>query len=263
MSRSEPENEKRFPVIPEGERPCIWMEMGLVTYKICDRDLDCDGCPLDIGLRGQAAPPQSGRPNRGGKGLRIPVLSKLLREGNDDRFFHPNHTWVTVTSPDEIRIGIDSIAAIVLGSIDELSIPSVNRRIRRGSPCCQVVQGPRVFSIPSPVSGRVIARNEELVGFGDMLVLDPMAKGWICTLAPDDLEADLKLCRVGDSVVPWYLQELEWLDSVLERCQRRHEELVGETVFDGGELSRNLRDLLPADEYRNLVWSLLHCPKES
>ena len=29
---------------------CVWMDAGVVNYKLCDRGYDCERCPLDQGL---------------------------------------------------------------------------------------------------------------------------------------------------------------------------------------------------------------------
>ena len=29
---------------------CLWMDAGVVNYKLCDRAFDCDRCPLDQAL---------------------------------------------------------------------------------------------------------------------------------------------------------------------------------------------------------------------
>ncbi len=267
-----PKNEGRFSVIPKGDKPCVWMELGVVAYKICDRDFNCDTCPLDIGLRGLAGTPTTDEAkdkspvpsvepvSRRGQNYdptRFSLVSHLENFRDDDRYFYPKHTWIQVKAPDRVYVGIDNIAAIVLGSIDDVSLPARGQRILRGECCCQIIQGVRVFSILSPVSGRVVETNEDLHAFPDELVLDSLGKGWLCCIEPDNLEDDLRFCRVGEAVFPWYLKELEWLDSILTKSLRRSKKLLGHTMYDGGELSRNLQDLLSPDEYRRLVLSFI------
>ena len=43
---------------------CVWMRAGVIRFWLCDRDFDCDNCPLDAALRARrqsrpedAAPP--------------------------------------------------------------------------------------------------------------------------------------------------------------------------------------------------------------
>lgn len=40
---------------------CVWMQAGVVGYKLCDRGFDCDLCPFDAALRGQALDDWRGR----------------------------------------------------------------------------------------------------------------------------------------------------------------------------------------------------------
>jgi len=30
---------------------CIWMQAGVIRFWLCDRDYDCQNCPLDAALR--------------------------------------------------------------------------------------------------------------------------------------------------------------------------------------------------------------------
>jgi hypothetical protein len=34
---------------------CVWMQAGVVGYKLCDREFDCDRCPFDAALRGETS----------------------------------------------------------------------------------------------------------------------------------------------------------------------------------------------------------------
>ena len=33
--------------VSEGKKPCIWMEAGVIDYKICNHDFDCLSCDFD------------------------------------------------------------------------------------------------------------------------------------------------------------------------------------------------------------------------
>jgi glycine cleavage system H protein len=272
-----PKNEGRFPVIPDGEKRCIWMDQGVVSYKICDRDFDCENCALDIGLRGRVSAPAShewaaeshslpetepfSKRAPGSRPLRFSLLSQMERLPTEGRrYFHPEHTWMHVTAPDRVYVGVDTIVATILGSVDDIVLPVLGQGIQRGESCGQVIQGARAFSIRAPVSGQIVDTNTELHAFPNKLVLDSMGGGWLCCLAPDNLDDDLQFCRAGDAVFPWYMKELEWLDSILASSLQRHQGHLGQTMYDGGELSRNLRDLLPAEEYRHLVLSFIGKP---
>lgn len=34
------------------DQACVWMRAGVIRFWLCDRNFDCDHCPLDAALRG-------------------------------------------------------------------------------------------------------------------------------------------------------------------------------------------------------------------
>ena len=44
------------PQISSPAEPCLWMAAGVINYRLCDRQFDCDRCPLDAALRGDTQP---------------------------------------------------------------------------------------------------------------------------------------------------------------------------------------------------------------
>lgn len=37
---------------PAGVLPCVWMSAGLISFKLCDREGECESCPFDRAMRG-------------------------------------------------------------------------------------------------------------------------------------------------------------------------------------------------------------------
>lgn len=48
-------------VMPPGVLPCVWMSAGLVAFKLCDREGECEGCPFDMAMRSPAGRPPAKR----------------------------------------------------------------------------------------------------------------------------------------------------------------------------------------------------------
>jgi len=48
-------NEKRenavFKAVPNGEEKCIWMEAGVIDYKLCNHSYNCHTCPFDRAMK--------------------------------------------------------------------------------------------------------------------------------------------------------------------------------------------------------------------
>lgn len=41
--------------VNEGKKPCIWMEAGVIDFKICNHDFDCSTCEFDLAMTETAA----------------------------------------------------------------------------------------------------------------------------------------------------------------------------------------------------------------
>lgn len=48
------EQKRGLKVIPTGERKCIWMEAGVVSYKLCTNHYQCSTCEFDLAMSNRA-----------------------------------------------------------------------------------------------------------------------------------------------------------------------------------------------------------------
>ena len=44
------------PAHPQGFNKCVWMESGVVSYKLCPFQYNCEACPFDQALRARTTP---------------------------------------------------------------------------------------------------------------------------------------------------------------------------------------------------------------
>ena len=42
-------------IVPPGKKKCVWMEAGVVSYKLCDHNFDCPTCVYDHGMHDRVA----------------------------------------------------------------------------------------------------------------------------------------------------------------------------------------------------------------
>jgi glycine cleavage system H lipoate-binding protein len=42
-------------IVPAGKKKCVWMEAGVVSYKLCDHNFDCSTCVYDHGMHDRVA----------------------------------------------------------------------------------------------------------------------------------------------------------------------------------------------------------------
>jgi glycine cleavage system H lipoate-binding protein len=46
---------KSMKIVPPGKKKCVWMEAGVVSYKLCDNNYDCSTCAYDHALQERVA----------------------------------------------------------------------------------------------------------------------------------------------------------------------------------------------------------------
>ncbi len=158
---------------PETE-PCVWMTAGLISYKLCDRNFDCEHCPLDAALRGQmlAVTHQVGH------------LDRRTDEGlfPGDRLFSPGHTWVQAMSHDDAsiwRVGLDAFATALIGCAVGVRCNPGSEELQRGDPICEVDLGLGSLKLSAPVSGHFVRANRILQSHPETLVTEPYGDGWL------------------------------------------------------------------------------------
>lgn len=242
-------------LIEKSEKICEWVELGILSYKICDRNFDCENCPLDKALRGFLD--ESSVVNRNSFNY-FSSLDHLVKIKQSENYFVcPKHTWVEVIHPKEVKIGVDDVTAVVLGSIDRIKLPKINETIFKDACCGEVFRGEHKFSISSPVGGRVKSVNVELEKKPNQLTLDPLNKGWMIKVQPDNLQRDLACCRNGDALFTWYLKEMKWVEHKLTESYKEMVPSYEKLSRDESVFSREFINDLPGDYYENLVMSIV------
>lgn len=259
-------------LIPDGELPCIWMEAGLVSYKLCNYEYECEGCPFDAEMR-RSGPLRKDRPRearvpkavlkagKGGEPL-SPVPAAVVEEF----FYHRGHTWAKPESDRKVRgcrvwVGVDDFAAQVLPRVKDAILPHRGNTIRQGHVFCWVVCGPATLPIAAPISGEVVVANPKLVGRPTLVNVDPHGEGWFVLVDPSDLDRELARLLKGKSAVSWMAGERKKFERLTALLRwRPHQQPasgrvsdVGVTLADGGERFAGLADSAGLKRYMEFV----------
>ena len=99
----------------------------------------------------------------------------------DELQYHKEHTWVKVSAR-KATIGITDYAQDSLGDIVYIDLPEVDSDVEINSEIGEIESTKATSSFISPVSGRVIEVNEELMEAPEIINEDPYGKGWIAIL---------------------------------------------------------------------------------
>ena len=99
-----------------------------------------------------------------------------------------SHEWVEADTEGNARIGISDHAQEALGDLVFVELPTVGDEISQGDACAVVESVKAASDIITPVSGKVIAVNEDLDGDPAIINSDPYNDGWLFELELSDIE---------------------------------------------------------------------------
>lgn len=113
----------------------------------------------------------------------------------DDLRYSPDHEWVRVEQG-RARLGITDHAQDALGDVVFVQLPVLGSAVTAGSTISEVESTKSVSEIYVPLTGTVVAVNDELGDAPERLNEDPYGQGWICLL---DMADPSELDRLLDS----------------------------------------------------------------
>jgi glycine cleavage system H protein len=110
----------------------------------------------------------------------------------DDLRYTAEHEWVRRPGQAEgsVRVGITHYAQEQLGDIVYVQLPEVGDELAAGEACGELESTKSVSDLYAPLTGRVVARNDELGAAPEQVNADPYGAGWMIEIAPAD-PADL------------------------------------------------------------------------
>ncbi len=246
---------KSYPLIPTDERKCVWMTTGLISYRLCDRNYQCESCLFDQAIKneegreGDFLEPESDRT----EGSFTDDPSARI---NGSIFYHPNHCWVKVDSPEEVKIGIDDLLSRLMTIVKVVILPRVGCNTGKEECYAHVIQEDYIMPVISPVSGSIQAVNPRLKEEPELLTGDPKGEGWLITIKPENLENDLKSLLFGRKALAWYKQEEKAIIARIEWLLKHNPPAVGPTMQDGGVRISCLQDalkIITADQRAELL----------
>ena len=109
-----------------------------------------------------------------------------MNEIPGDLKFMKSHEWARVEDNGTVTVGISDHAQGLLGDLVYVELPSVGDEVKAGNACAVVESVKAASDIYSPVSGEILAVNEELEGSPELVNSDPYGAGWLFRIKLDD-----------------------------------------------------------------------------
>ena len=253
------------------DRPpnCIWMDAGVISYYLCDRNFDCDRCPFDNVVRqryGVAPEARSdvhlslGREHQKGVLSSGEFAESALEsffepmsscDFPSDRKYGPGHTWVREETEGECTVGVDEIAMKLLGSIQSIVVPQAPLHVVSCAPFAWLIHREGALALHAPFDGTVVETNARLVEQPELLQNDPYGGGWIARIAVAENPA-AKSLHTDNEHAAHVQTELQALRVELGR-QLQKTSSAGVTLLDGGTQLDSVPEMIGEKNFLLLI----------
>lgn len=243
------------------DAPCVWMLAGVLNYRLCDRNYECETCELYHALHGDAATrPWDDTGDPLGAGGTADLSDQYLRRLTVgcalhlDRAYSRGHFWLERRPEDgHLDVGIAEHVLRVLHPLDDVVMPRTGVRLKRGEPCGWLTRGRVSVPLAVPIAGDVRIRNEEAIAAirrtGGMT-----GGGWLFRIdALEDPDTVPGLAS-GEEAIAGYLATMHLLRRYLREALSPPETTtVGRTMADGGTAALDLEAVLGRERFERLV----------
>jgi glycine cleavage system H lipoate-binding protein len=147
-----------------------------------------------------------------------PIMTKQFGFSIPEGYcFHPGHTWVNREGGEQVRVGIDSFAADLVGKIDQIEVTAPNRWVRQGQRLMTLRADGVSLDLLSPIEGVVTAVNQDVVKDPTLAMKDPYKDGWVVLLKAPDFATNRKNLMQSSMVAPWMHYNLARLNAALAK----------------------------------------------
>ena len=249
---------------PPDER-CVWMTAGVISYRLCPNERDCASCALDRELSGRRDPARRPAAAQAYGEERLVAVSAGMeallgipprwREG---RSYHTSHLWGRMMSRGRIRLGLDDVANRLLGEDVTWSLPVPGTTVSRGDPLAHASTGDTILTLPSPLPGRVCARNDALIRHPALALWAPYDTGWLVELRGEaPLSPTTGFLADADVIRRWLEAGVVQLEACCRGLAPAEDARLGPTLNDGGTALGSLRAALGRDGFRRAAHLLL------
>ncbi len=247
------------------ELPCVWVTAGVLSYRPCDREYECETCPLYLALRGnpEAAAAAAGRepPVTARSAEEDAVAAYLAALGAGctlhlDRAYSTDGLWIDPDADGDVRVGFDDYTLRLLQPLDGIVLPRLGVWLQHGAPCAWLNRGRLAIALRSPVAGEVVAVHP-------LLALQPRrddereGERWWFRLRPHEPLASAAGLHRNEALLRWYLGRVrtvrQHLDEVVTPAAHA---ALGALRNDGGAPARDLEAVLGRERFEALVAAL-------
>lgn len=93
-----------------------------------------------------------------------------------------SHEWIADNGDGTVTVGITAVATEQLGDLVYVELPKVGTSVARGGSCAVVESTKAASDVYAPLSGDIVAANDDLSAHPERVNESPYDKGWLFKL---------------------------------------------------------------------------------
>ena len=257
---------------------CIWMTAGVISFKLCPLDYDCEHCDFDQVMRSQVKSKRKrSRVTRGKSEVmassqaiaagsvdsnRPPFFTFSASRADQGLYLHPSHLWVRQLEDEKWKLGIDDLLAYVLPGVAEVEFNGSGAKKKKNQLLGKIHTEAGTVPLATPLSGRLLQINPLLRERPQTVQEDPYGSGWLVVMESSPKESDLKSYSAGASSLKFLEEEAQHLRFLLKH-RGIEVDSIGDTLPDGGAHLTSLKQILPGPVCLRLATELVMSGKQA
>ncbi len=174
----------------------------------------------------------------------VPVISEWFRLP-EEMYYHLGHSWAVPEGGNVVKVGVDDFAQKLVGKINAIQMPNLGSTIHQGDKGWTLEVDSKALDMLSPVDGKVVAINEELVNSPENINKDPY-NSWLMKVEAPRFSVDKKQLLSGTMAK-------KWMEGVRENLLSRMNYNLGLVYQDGGLLVDGMARNLDREKWDEIV----------
>lgn len=160
-------------------------------------------------------------------------------------FFHPGHAWARFDDSQLVTVGMDDFAQKLVGDISAISLPAPDSRVGQGETGWSLIAGKKAIDMLSPLDGTVVAVNDRVKEFPDIVHQDPYGEGWLFKVKAARPRANRNQLLSG-------ARAKQWMEGAADAIQGMLSPELGMVLQDGGVPIQGIARTLDAEKWDGL-----------
>jgi glycine cleavage system H protein len=120
-----------------------------------------------------------------------------------------DNMWARLEQDGTVTVGMTSYAVSLSGQVVAYTPKKVGKEVKKGRSCATVESGKWVGPAKAPVSGEVVAINEDLTKNPGLLNEEPYGAAWLVKIKPADWEGESKDLTPGADAPGLFEEKME------------------------------------------------------